>query len=112
MSMKRPKQPPVPSEREETLRHEISTLLEGRTLSAKEISGIVGIREKDVYDHLEHIRQSLHRHERQLVVTPAACEGCGFVFRKRDRLTRPGRCPVCRGEAVTEPLFHVSGEVA
>jgi hypothetical protein len=105
--MKKPKQPPVPSEWEDTIRHEIISVLEGQALSAKEISGLVGIREKEVYDHLEHIRQSLQRHERQLIVTPAACEDCGFVFRKRERLTRPGRCPVCKGEEITEPLFEV-----
>jgi predicted Zn-ribbon and HTH transcriptional regulator len=83
--------------------------LEQGPLSALELSGIVGIPEKEVAGHLKHIRQSLHRTVRHLVVHPAECVSCGFVFEKRERLTRPGRCPVCRSESVHAPLFSLSG---
>jgi len=43
----------------------------------------------------------------RLVVVPAQCERCGFAFRKRGRLKRPGKCPLCRSESVQEPLFSV-----
>jgi predicted Zn-ribbon and HTH transcriptional regulator len=104
---KRPKEPPVPAERADTLRHEIISALEGRTLSAKEISASVRISEKDVYDHLDHIHKTMSKRDRHLVVTPAECLKCGFVFRKRERLTKPGRCPVCHGELIEEPLFTI-----
>lgn len=103
----RPKQPPVPAERPETARQEIIHVLTGNTLSARDISINVGVRERDVYDHLEHIRRSLERKGGELVVTPSECRKCGFVFRKRDRLTRPSKCPSCRGQSITEPLFSV-----
>jgi hypothetical protein len=32
---------------------------------------------------------------------------CGFIFRKRDRLKKPGRCPVCHGEHIQDPLFSI-----
>jgi hypothetical protein len=67
----------------------------------------VGIPEKDVHGHLRHIRETLHRSGRNLNVTPAECVKCGFVFRKRERLTKPGRCPVCHGESIHAPLFSV-----
>lgn len=43
---KKPKRPLVPAERHETIRRDIETLLEGKTMSAMEISSEVGIREK------------------------------------------------------------------
>jgi predicted Zn-ribbon and HTH transcriptional regulator len=33
---------------------------------------------------------------------------CGFLFRDRTKLTRPGRCPKCRGEGITAPYTALS----
>lgn len=107
------KKPFVPVERQETLRRLIEALLEGEIMSAREISSEVGIREKEVYDHLEHIHKSFHHGGTHLIVTPAECEGCGFVFKKRGKLKKPGKCPVCSSESITAPLFRVEvGKVA
>jgi predicted Zn-ribbon and HTH transcriptional regulator len=103
----KPKAPFVPAERHDTVRHEIVLSLVGETLSAREISGIVRIPEKEVYDHLEHIRKSLHEQRRALDIIPAECLKCGFVYAKRERLRKPGKCPVCRGSQIQEPLFTV-----
>jgi len=86
--------------------------LNGRTLSALEISAEARVPEKEVYGHLEHIRKSLGEQNRKLVVTPAECLGCGFVFKKRERLTTPGRCPVCHGEHIQESLYSIAGHAA
>jgi hypothetical protein len=53
------------------------------------------------------VERSLHHSGGALVVEPAECFRCGFVFTKRERLRKPGRCPVCRGEVILEPLFSV-----
>jgi predicted Zn-ribbon and HTH transcriptional regulator len=103
----KPRQPYIPIERHETIRQEILAHLEGQTMSAKEVSGYVRISEKDVYEHLEHIGKSTHKTGQHLIVIPAECLKCGFIFRKRERLKKPGRCPVCRGEIIQEPLFTV-----
>ena len=106
--MKPPPRPPTePRPAQETTRHSVIDLLGEQPLSAKEISGLVHITEKEVYSHLEHIRRSLHAGGGVLEVTPPACRGCGFVFAKRDRLTSPGKCPVCRHEAISEPRFAI-----
>lgn len=102
-----PKPPTVPREQRETVRRQVMDLLGERPLSAREISMAVGIAEKEVYPHLEHIRHTLQQERHRLLVTPAACKRCGFVFRKRERLTRPGKCPLCRSEAIAEPLFVI-----
>lgn len=98
----KPKLPAEPQERRETIRQAIIAALDSADLSAKDISQEVGISEKDVYEHLEHIRKTL---KGGLKVHPATCMKCGFVFRKRDRLKKPGKCPVCSGESISLPLF-------
>ncbi len=107
MKKRPPKKPPIPRTDRETIRHAIVDLLSDRTLSALQISAEVRIPVKDVYGHLEHIRHSIHVSGALLQLTPAECRACGFVFTKRDRLTPPSRCPVCRHEALLEPLFAI-----
>ncbi|MDA8241130.1 MAG: hypothetical protein M0Z67_12270 [Nitrospiraceae bacterium] len=104
---KKEKGPAVPVERHETLRQEIMSVLGHGTSSAKDISFEVRISEKEVYDHLEHIRKTLTKKEHQLMIVPAECVKCGFVFSKRERLRKPGKCPVCKGESIREPLFSI-----
>jgi predicted Zn-ribbon and HTH transcriptional regulator len=106
---KRQKQPPVPSDRLETVRQEIISVLRLGEMTARDISINVGVREAEVYDHLSHIQKSLERRGGALVVTPSVCRKCGFVFRKRERLRKPGKCPSCKGQSITEPLFSVRG---
>lgn len=103
----RPKPPTIPPSRGETVRQRIVDLLRGSSLTPREISAETGIPEKEVPRHLEHIRKSLHGAEESLEIVPAACRKCGFEFVKRERLDRPGRCPVCRGESISEPRFCV-----
>lgn len=99
--------PKQPSEAQDTVRRAIMAALADGPLSALDLSGRVGIPEKDVAGHLEHIRHSLHHSGRRLDVTPAECASCGFVFEKRGRLTRPGKCPVCKGGHIHAPLFSL-----
>jgi transcriptional regulator len=94
----------------ETIRHELLAELEDGPLSAHEISGRIRISEKDVYEHLEHIRTTLQHTGRRLAIQPAECKKCGFVFSKRERLTKPGKCPVCRSESIHRPLFSIKEE--
>ena len=99
------KHPPIPAEQLETLRQRILCLLREGPVTAREISEQAGLAEHDVADHLEHIRHSLQRQGTPLVVQPAECKKCGFQFSKRQRLTRPGRCPLCRGESIQRPRY-------
>jgi predicted Zn-ribbon and HTH transcriptional regulator len=107
MKKKKCKEPFVPVERQETIRQKIISVLEGKTLSAKDISADVRVSEKEIYEHLEHIQMTTNKSKHNFIVTPAICKKCGFVFRKRDKLKKPGKCPVCRGELIQEPLFSI-----
>jgi len=103
----KPKEPFIPSERQETIRQKMIVILRGQTLSAREISGIVKISEKEVYEHLAHIQRGIRNSSHPLTVTPAECKKCGFIFKKRERLKKPGKCPLCYSESITEPLFSL-----
>jgi predicted Zn-ribbon and HTH transcriptional regulator len=104
------KGPRVPPVRTETVRQEMVSVLEAfGPLTARELSAEVRVREREVHEHLEHIRRSLEKTGKQLEVTPPECRKCGFVFTDRKRLTRPGKCPSCRSTSVEAPAFKVRG---
>jgi len=90
-----------------TIRQKITSLLEQEGMDARMLSALVGIREKEVYPHLEHIRRSLQTRNRQLVVTPYRCRLCGFTFKSRSKLHPPGRCPQCRQGSIEPALFAI-----
>ena len=102
-----PRKPVIPRFEVETTRHALIELLREQTLSAKDLSAEIRIPEKEVFGHLEHIRRSIYAAGGILEVIPAQCRRCGFIFIKRGRLTVPGKCPVCRHEAITEPQFRI-----
>lgn len=76
-------------------------------MSVKDISAAVRASEREIYDHLPHIQKSVLQHGQELVVYPAECRKCGFKFIKREKLKKPGKCPVCRAESIKEPFFSI-----
>ena len=97
----------VPAGRVETVRKDMISVMRGEFLTARDISGEVHISEKEVINHLHNIQKTLGKEKAQLNVIPAECRKCGFVFKKRERFKKPGKCPVCRGELIKEPLFSI-----
>lgn len=87
-----------------TIRQAIKELLLEQTLSALEISQLLSLPEKEVYDHLSHLARAPGPGCR-FRITPSVCRACGFVFAKRERLTPPSRCPLCRGQSISRPRF-------
>jgi hypothetical protein len=90
-----------------TVRQKIITLLSEGEMNAQEISREVGIREKEVYDHLTHIARSLTAKRKALVIEPSRCLSCGYVFEDRQRFTRPGRCPRCKKSHLLSPAYYI-----
>jgi len=91
----------------QTIRRQIISLLEKEEMSAKEISKALSIREKEVYDHLEHVSRSLKTLKKKLVVNPFRCEQCDYVFKDRKRFTRPGRCPQCKQGRIMGATYKI-----
>ncbi len=91
----------------QTVRQKIIALLNEAELDAREISREVGIREKEVYEHLVHIAKSLATKGKALLIEPSRCLSCGYVFEDRKRFTRPGRCPSCKQSHLQSPSFSI-----
>jgi predicted Zn-ribbon and HTH transcriptional regulator len=77
-------------------------------MSSQQIAAIVKLSERQVEEHLTHIAKSTARDlSLRFVLEPPSCRDCEFVFRTRQRLTRPSRCPHCRSEAITNPRYSI-----
>lgn len=91
----------------ETIRRRMIRFLSERECSVRELSQYLGIREKDVFEHLQHIGCTVAARKWKLKVVPAKCLECSFTFEDRKRFTRPGRCPRCKGEHVADPRYII-----
>jgi predicted Zn-ribbon and HTH transcriptional regulator len=98
---------PQPESRSHTVRQDLVLALRAGTATARDLSKAVGASEKDVLAHLVHLAKSLRARGEELVITPAACLDCGFVFSRRDKLARPSRCAKCHGGRLTLPEFSI-----
>ena len=94
-------------ERHQTLRQEIVEQLRQGPLTARELSALVHIREKEVIEHLAHVERSLRDSEERLALDPAECLACGYRFEERRRLTKPSACPRCRAQRIDPPVFRL-----
>ncbi len=101
------KRAPVPEERTRTVRDALRAALRQGPADARDLSLAVGIRERDVAAHLEHLARSLRRTGEHLAMTPAACQACGYAFGTRERLARPSACPRCRSTWIAPPVFRI-----
>ena len=78
-------------------------------MSARQLSAELRISMKEVPAHLAHVARSI-RPERKLALIPSECHACGFAFSDRQRLSIPFRCPKCRHEGISEPIFSIVKE--
>ena len=92
----------------QTVRQKVIELLTYGEMDARELSRELGIKEKEVVEHLSHIIRTLAVQGKKLAIRPAECLLCGYVFEKRQRFTRPGRCPRCKKSHLQSPVFYIS----
>jgi predicted Zn-ribbon and HTH transcriptional regulator len=97
-----------PEARSQTIRHALEAALRDQPLSARELSQRVGIEERAVGQHLDHLERSLKSSGQRLEALPARCVACGFVFHKRERKARPSRCAQCKSERVEPARFFIA----
>lgn len=94
-------------ERNHTIRQEIINLLSEGPSTVRDISQSVSIMEKEVFEHLISVEKSLKRQNKKLRIEPYRCLNCGFVFKKRKKFKKPGKCPECRNGRIESALFWV-----
>jgi predicted Zn-ribbon and HTH transcriptional regulator len=81
-------------------------LLSDEPRSISSLSRVLGMTRGDVEDDLQHALRSARTAGHQIEVIPARCKACDFVF-GADKLTKPGRCPACKGTRLFEPMVRV-----
>jgi transcriptional regulator len=91
-----------------TVRQALRSELESGPVTARDISQRLGISEKEVAAHMQHLDKSLRSEGNCVQIEAASCVECGYSFRKRSRMTRPGACPVCGGRRIAPPAFRIA----
>lgn len=89
-----------------TLRRHLIDLLSASPRSVSSIARELGLRRDAAEQDLHHALRSAVAAGHRVEVIPARCKDCGFVFGD-DRLTKPGRCPSCKGSRIFEPQIRV-----
>lgn len=88
-----------------TLRRQLRDVLtEPRTVSS--LARELGMRRDDVEEDVRHAIRSARAAGEMVQIEPARCKRCGFVF-DAERLSKPGKCPECRGTRIFEPLVSI-----
>jgi transcriptional regulator len=88
-----------------TIRRRIGDLFrEPRTISS--VSHDLAIDRRDVEVHVRHILKSARAAGHKVTIEPARCRSCGFVF-DATKITKPGKCPECKGSRIYEPLIRI-----
>jgi len=98
---------PVHQDYAKTIRQNMAALLSEDNMSARELSQTLGIRQKEVFDHISHISRSVKAQGKKLIILASRCLSCGYVFEDRKRFTPPGRCPYCKKSHLQDPTFKI-----
>jgi transcriptional regulator len=89
-----------------TLRTDLLACLSLAPRSVSALARELGLPRADVKDALRHMIRSARAAGHRIVVLPARCRSCGFVFGE-DRIAKPGKCPSCRNSRIYEAQISV-----
>jgi hypothetical protein len=91
-----------------TYRKDVIAILSAGPRTASSLARELGLDRRDIEQELRHVIRSARAAGQAVRIEPARCKTCGFVF-DAERLTKPGRCPGCKGSRLYEPLISVEG---
>lgn len=87
-------------------RKQLLGILTVQPRSVSSLARELGLERADVEDDLGHVIRSARAAGHRVVVQPARCRACGFTFGE-DKLSKPGKCPACRGTWLYEPQIGI-----
>jgi predicted Zn-ribbon and HTH transcriptional regulator len=90
-------------------RKDLLQLLTTQPRSVSSIARELGLKRTDVEDDLRHMIRSARAAGHVVVVEPARCRACGFLF-GAEKLSKPGKCPACRGTRLFEAQVSIREE--
>ena len=93
-----------------TVRKELIQLLSAQPRSVSSLARELGLRRGDVEDDLRHAIRSARAAGHRVAILPARCRTCGFTFGE-EKLSKPGKCPACRGTRLYEAQICVDPAV-
>ena len=89
-----------------TVRKQLLDLLTDAPRSVSSLALELGLSRRDVEDDLRHLIKSARAAGHRIIVVPARCRACGFLF-DEDKLAKPGKCPSCRQSRIFEPQIRI-----
>lgn len=92
-----------------THRRQLIDLLSREPRSVSSLAREMGMTRKDMEADLRHALRSARAAGYTIEVLPARCKTCGFIF-GADKLSKPSRCPVCKGTRLFEPMIQTTAE--
>jgi predicted Zn-ribbon and HTH transcriptional regulator len=90
-----------------TVRRELIQLLSEQPRSVSSLARELGLKRGDVEDDLRHAIRSARAAGHRVAILPARCRSCGFTFGE-EKLSKPGKCPACRGTRLYEAQIRVA----
>jgi hypothetical protein len=87
-------------------RKDLVALLAVEPRSVSSIARELGLRRGDVEEDLRHALRSARAAGHEILIVPARCRSCGFTF-DEEKLSKPGKCPACRGTRLYEPQISI-----
>jgi transcriptional regulator len=87
-------------------RKDLVKLLSEQPRSVSSLARELGLKRGDIEDDLRHAIRSATSAGHQVEILPARCRTCGFTF-DAQKLTKPGKCPACKGTRLFEPQIFI-----
>jgi len=88
-------------------RKDLLRMLTAQPRSVSSIARELGLERGDVDDDFRHLIRSARAAGHKVTIEPARCRSCGFTF-GQDKLSKPGKCPMCRGTRLFEAQVSIS----
>ena len=88
-------------------RKDILTQLSDQPRSVSSLAKDFGLTRGDVEEDLRHALRSARAAGHQVIVIPARCRTCGFTF-DEEKLSKPSKCPACRGARLYEAQIRIA----
>jgi len=88
-------------------RRHLIDLLSGELRSVSSLARELGTTRGEMEANLQHAIRSARAQGHDVRIVPARCKSCGYVFGD-EKLTKPGRCPACKGTRVFEPMIGLA----
>jgi predicted Zn-ribbon and HTH transcriptional regulator len=92
-----------------TIRKNLLALLSAQPRSVSSLARELGFTRGDVEEDLRHALRSARAAGHRVMVIPARCRACDFTF-DESKLSKPGKCPACRGTRLFEPQIFIESD--